>query len=268
MIKSTANKAIKTIFQLLPKPLQEYLRHGYVYKRYIYNYYRRSVTVEGSTLTSADELKCIFIHIPKCAGTSISQALFGNFGGGHILAADYQWLYAPEEYTEFFKFTFVRNPWDRLVSAFYFLKSGGITDEDKRFSAKNLARYDTFEKFVTEWVTPQNIMRYYHFQPQVHFLCVDNRPPRLDFMGYYENIAEDFSFVCNRLGVKADLVFWNKARIGRGGYRTLYTDRMKQIVAEVYAQDIALLGYVFDNSNLNQLLAARNSGLRRKTGVQ
>jgi hypothetical protein len=190
---------------------------------------------------------------------SVATALFGNLGGGHLRAEEYRIIYSPREYRRRFKFALVRNPWDRLASAYSFLKAGGMNAYDRAFADRHLVRYGTFEEFVLHWVNAQNVMRYYHFQPQAHFLCVDGQPPQLDFVGLYENLAVDFPKICERLGVSAKLDVLNETQGQRVSYQARYTDRMIQIVAGVYAQDIAMLGYRFDNSSLSRQLAARET---------
>ena len=253
---------IRCTFRLLPPTVRHHLRRVYVRRWYPERFQilakrRTSVTPEGHSLISSDRLGCIFIHVPKCAGVSVAAALFGDSGGGHLSAEEYQIIYSPREYGRRFKFTLVRNPWDRLASAYSFLKAGGMNAHDRRFADRHLARYDTFEEFVVDWVTAQNVTRYWHFKPQVHFLCVDGQPPRLDFVGFFENLAADFPLICQRLGVNAALGHLNKTQGERVNYQVLYTERMIRIVAGVYAQDIAMLGYNFDNSSLSQQLAAR-----------
>jgi hypothetical protein len=248
MIKKTA----AYFFGCLPHPAQVFLRH-----RFIYRYLRKTQSTTHYRLKAADQLRCIFIHVPKCAGVSISQTLFGSLGGSHLRAADYQTIYSKREYNEYFKFAFVRNPWDRLASAFFFLKSGGINEGNRNFAQKHLCNYNNFEQFVTEWVTPKNVMRYFHFQPQTHFLCIGDNPPCLNFIGYYENLADDFRYVQKRLGITKELAVLNQTSGKHPDYRTLYNQRMIDIVAKVYARDIALLGYQFDNANLHTMLAVR-----------
>ena len=62
--------------------------------------------------------KFIFIHINKCGGTSIDKVFSGKFRG-HKKAFDYKKL-NPKEFENYFKFTFVRNPWDRVVSFYHY----------------------------------------------------------------------------------------------------------------------------------------------------
>ncbi|MCC5796454.1 MAG: sulfotransferase family 2 domain-containing protein [Methylophaga sp.] len=65
--------------------------------------------------------KFIFIHVPKAAGTSLKTALNLSFrDAGHLPLTYYEHLH-PEEYREFYKFAFVRNPWSRLLSAYNYM---------------------------------------------------------------------------------------------------------------------------------------------------
>lgn len=189
---------------------------------------------------------CIFIHIPKCAGVSINRALFGRPGYGHASIRDYQAAFAPGDFARFFKFAFVRNPWDRLASAYHFLKAGGVTAQDARFAAGSLARCDRFEAFVLDWVTPESIMSYWHFMPQCHFICDEASRCLMDFIGHYETLDADFATLCEKLGVQANLSHLNRRRHARPDYRSLYTPAMRRVVETVYARDIATLGYDFD----------------------
>jgi hypothetical protein len=211
---------------------------------------RALITTDGYSLVAPERLKCIFVHVPKTAGISIAQCLFGNSGPGHIPLSTYRLIYSPHDYDSYFKFAFVRNPWDRLVSAFHYLKAGGMNSADQAFANRHLIRFESFESFVVNWVNPHNIQLYCHFQPQLHFISLDGRLPQLDFIGYFETLAVDFDFVRKTLGVAEELPSLNKSDGQKRDYRSQYTERSRRIVAQVYADDIATLGYAFDNSNL------------------
>jgi hypothetical protein len=198
-------------------------------------------------LKEFDRHKCIFIHVPKCAGMSVSVSLFGEFLG-HRTLETYRLLFRPQEFESYFKFAIVRNPWDRLVSAFLFMKSGGRTAEDREWAARNLAAYTDFESFVKGWVSIKNIRRYLHFHPQVDFICSRNGKSGLNFTGRYESLEEDYALIRNRLGIKADLLKLNVNRSGSGDYMKYYTAETMHIVGNVYAEDVRLLGYSFDSS--------------------
>lgn len=205
---------------------------------------RRQENAEGFSFRGFDELKCIFVHIPKCAGVAVSKSLFGNLGGGHKTLIGYQTVFSPEDYVRYFKFTFVRNPWDRLVSAYLFLKNGGINSDDKAWAAKNLSAYNEFDAFVREGLRRREILAFKHFRPQRSFVCLEGKQPGVDFLGRYENLAADFEFVCRKLNVQTKLCRENQ-NSSRADYGKYYTPETRQIVGEVYRDDIEIFDYSF-----------------------
>jgi hypothetical protein len=186
--------------------------------------------------------RAIFIHIPKTGGTSVALALFGV--SRHVPYFEYERI-NPRKFRRFFKFAFVRNPWDRLVSTYFFLKNGGVNELDRRFAAENLAGYDAFAEFVEGWLKEKNIWSSVHFRPQHYFICDANFCPRVDFIGRTETIDADFRFICQRLGVTAELK-WNN-RSNHLPYNEYYTDDLRERVAAVYADDIAVFDYKFES---------------------
>ncbi|MDD5138672.1 MAG: sulfotransferase family 2 domain-containing protein [Verrucomicrobiales bacterium] len=209
-----------------------------------------------------DEHRCIFVHIPKCAGISVVKSLFGDFDCGHASLRRYQIMFGPEEFSRYFKFTIVRNPFDRLVSAFLFMKQGGLHEKDRRWADRKFSRFDTFDAFVKGWVNTHNVVRALHFRPQSHFICLAKNRPGLDFTGYFENLEADFAFICRKLHFNVPLLEANRNPARKKNYQEYYTDESRRIVAEVYADDLRILGYNFDNSNLKELLAMRDAGGR------
>lgn len=209
------------------------------------------------------EKKCIFVHIPKAAGVSVCQTLFNSLAGGHETVKKYQIIFSKEEFNHYFKFTIVRNPWDRLFSAYNFLKKGGMNDYDRSWAMSNLVDYNDFNDFVKRWVNSSNIYKYVHFLPQHHFLCLPGSDElQVDFLGYFENIEDDFLYIKNILALDStvNLAYENKTESStiNNDYRRFYTDETRNIVHEVYKRDIELLGYNFDNSSLSEQLQNRS----------
>lgn len=192
----------------------------------------------------ADQYKCIFIHIPKAAGTSVTQALFGPISR-HVPYFEYEQA-NPRKFREYFKFTFVRNPWDRLLSAYIFLKKGGLNQMDKAWAEANIARYDTFEQFVTQWVNEENIWSWVHFMPQHYFICDGELNLKMDFVGRFETLARDFPHVQQQLGLAATPLPHINQTSGRDSYLDHYSDQVIDIVARVYRDDIRLFSYDFN----------------------
>lgn len=184
--------------------------------------------------------RAIFVHIPKTGGSSVAQALFGE--SRHVPYFEYEHA-SPGKFKRFFKFSFVRNPWDRLVSTFFFLKSGGMNEMDRRFATEQLAAYDGFAAFVGGWLTRENIWSWVHFRPQHYFVCDADLRPRMDFVGRMETIDADFRTVSTRLGIEAELKWTNRGN--HRHYAEYYSHELRERVAAVYADDIATFGYKF-----------------------
>src|ERR1700746_1966012 len=73
-----------------------------------------------------NRFRCIFIHIPKTAGSSVVEVLFGE-RSRHIPYFEYEQA-NPGKFRRYFKFSFVRNPWDRLVFSYFFLRAGWMRE--------------------------------------------------------------------------------------------------------------------------------------------
>jgi hypothetical protein len=198
--------------------------------------------------------RCLFTHVPKTAGKSVLAAF-----GLPMLGADYDGSLvhieqpyghrALKEYAGtvafgYFKFAFVRNPWDRLVSAFSYLNAGGCNSFDADFRAKNLERYNgDFLRFVDDL---ERLIAHQHFRPQSHWVCNDNGQLLVDFVGRFESMETDFGHVAERLGLaRTNLPELNSSV--HAAYTTYYDFARRDRVASLYEEDIVRFGYDFDD---------------------
>jgi len=219
----------------------------------------RSITTkDGYSYKPFDDRKTIFVHIPKCGGVSINKALFGNLAGGHTTLEEYLNIFEPRCINNYFKFTVVRNPWDRLVSAYFFLRSGGLGGKDQAGSIREFGDFLDFKDFVKKWVNRSNIWKWHHFRPQYHYMLDKREKVHLDFVAFLENIDDDFSYIRNHTGLVCDLPKSNESK--HGLYTKYYDMETAKIVDETYAEDIKMLGYNFDNSSLKEQIIGRGSG--------
>lgn len=186
------------------------------------------------------ELKCVFVHIPKNAGTSVKRTLFGQARITHRLAMDY-YRDQPDAFSDYFTFAFSRNPYDRVVSAYHYLMQGGKNEGDVRFRDEYLLEYSDFADFVERGLGRKEIMSWWHFIPQYLFVVDFQGRKMVDFIGRFENLAEDFRYVSERIGVNKELPFLNES--SRTDYRECYTPALAERVWSVYRADFELFGY-------------------------
>lgn len=206
---------------------------------------RSQVSCTGHSFKGMIDTKSIFVHTPKCAGVSISEALYGNLGGGHTTLHEYLYVFSPREVKRFFKFTFVRNPWDRLFSAYMFLRQGGWGENDRSLYESQMAEYKSFDEFVRKWINRNNIWEHHHvFRPQTHYIIDSRNKIKLDFIGRFEKIQQDFLYVCSELNLITSLPKINGSG-NMGAYRDYYSQESRDIVKRIYEEDIDVLKYSF-----------------------
>ena len=203
----------------------------------------------------------LFIHIPKCAGVSLAQALDKKVQikrqGPHFKCKD---LFGPSgslDRENYFVFTFVRNPWERLVSTFFYIMKGGRADIDARRRDLYLSKYQgDFNSFVLDienWIDIREEDSIYpdqfitHFRPQFEYIFDDDGNNIVDFVGRVETINSDFRSLCTALSI--DSVKLPKTnRSSHGRYHKYYDQKTMEIVAEYYAKDIELFSYQFNKT--------------------
>ncbi|WP_158272382.1 sulfotransferase family 2 domain-containing protein [Rhodovulum kholense] len=194
------------------------------------------------------EARLIFVHVPKVAGTSVKTEFYGKPGGGHRRIIEFA-AHDPERTDAFFKFSFVRNPWDRLLSAHAYLTDGSkATGRDRRFANEVLALHPGFENFVLALEDPgfrRRVMAYDHFRTQAYWLCMPGaRDHAMDFLGRFERFDEDMEALRHRLD-RASRPAGRTRPSKHPPYRDAYSVRMRDIAGDIYARDVTLFGYAF-----------------------
>lgn len=205
----------------------------------------------------------LFVHIPKCAGVSINYALYNSLGPGHQPTMRYLYAAGPGTFLSTYRFTVVRNPWDRLVSAYHFLKNGGFNDKDRQFFEAHLSHYPTFDNFVKDWLTPQTLRWIHHFRPQSDYLSLtrDGKTP-LNDLYFFENLDQDLANSPNPTLSALEVPRKNHAPESSAHYLDHYSPESLRIVEDLYQRDIRLLGYTSDNASLPEQMRARDQRFR------
>jgi len=190
--------------------------------------------------------KCIFIHIPKTAGTSIENILRDRecpvaAGSTHFKMLYYKNKF-PKEYKSYLKFSIVRNPWERLVSGFsYFQRGGNGSPQDKQ---KKKLFGDDFKYFTRNIDTFDELEDTHFIQPQYEYLYIDG-DLKVDHLIRFERMDEDYRLLRKRLGLQIKDLYKIRATKHKH-YTDLYDEETRQTVAEKYAKDIEYFGYEFE----------------------
>lgn len=219
----------------------------------------RTVELDGGTyvytLRDFVSNECIFVHVPKAAGISVNTALFGHLAGGHQTVRDYRLIFG-RRFWSYYKFTFVRNPYSRLVSTYEYLKNGGNPSwpSNRDFCREVIDSYNGFSDFVLKWLLPEKTQwPKVHFYPQVHFLTIDGTIS-VNFVGCVERIENDFGEVCQKLNIKAALPIRNRTRGNRRPVQEYYDkDAVIRRVQDVYRSDFESFGYSLDVDNVGRV---------------
>ncbi len=186
--------------------------------------------------------KAIFIHVPKVAGTSINHAVYGRTLG-HYSALEIRRAF-PRLYQDAFTFAFVRDPWERVYSAYCFAKKGqtesmGIHNPEQY----QIPEFETFESFVFDWLDKKNIADLdFVFQPQHAFVCDSDGQVMVDFLGRLENIDTDMQEVAKLLGRPISVNTKNSSG-SKQRLKSQISPAIREKIAGIYRQDIEIFGY-------------------------
>jgi hypothetical protein len=197
-----------------------------------------------------DDLKCIFIHIPRTGGISFYHAVFDETSGhrGHIPAIRFK-MYNLRKFNEYSKVAIVRNPWDRLYSAFSYLKGRieASNRDDGRWARKYLRNKD-FSDFVYGLKNERyrkQILQYVHFIPQYRWITLPNNcnKPVCNTLIRFELLNKEMKKVEKALGVEIEMSHVNSSN--KGSYLKAYDHQMKKIVGNIYRKDVEMFDYEF-----------------------
>jgi chondroitin 4-sulfotransferase 11 len=154
-----------------------------------------------------------------------------------------------EEYRDHFKFAFVRNPWDRLVSCYFEKIDDGSRYQDLNPPGEEDRFYPRmpFAEFVEAVHATPDERANHHFRSQHTTVCDSGGQVMADFVGRFENLREDFALVAERIGApELELPHRLKSRTrGERQYRDLYDERLKRLLYERYEKDVETFGYSF-----------------------
>ena len=189
--------------------------------------------------------KLLFIHIPKNGGTSIEK--FFNMMGkdsfyGSNTITESGVLYSPQHltpdllqkyldkdiYNTYFKFSFVRNPYDKVKSEFFWRQRIGDINTNTDFKKWVFNFYGKIDND--------------HKLPQYKYIFNDNGEKVVNFVGKVENINQDFAKLLDIINYpkKESL---SKENINKNRKSVIFDQEIKEKIVDIYSEDFKLFGY-------------------------
>lgn len=197
-----------------------------------------------------ESCKLLYVRNPKCANSSIigsiKDAQLGRADRADIINLSSEWT----------SFSFVRNPWARLVSTY----QDKASPESAAWRADRLHIQGfldagipidtemTFADFCEVVCNLPDDATEKHLRSQTSVL-IHRGSPIVSYIGRVENIKEDWRTLMARAGLNIELLHLNKS--GGEHYSRYYRDKaLVKIVADRYADDIRIFNYDFDMAKL------------------
>lgn len=209
----------------------------------------------------------IFVHIPKTGGTSMALALEARAmkddimlgdtpkavkrrkrmknvpAAGrlwkHSTLADIEGVVTRDEIAQMFCFALVRNPWDRVVSYYHWLR-----DQSFDHPMVRLAQQTGFADFLETPALQDSLTN----APYGSYLQDGAGVDRANLFIRLEHFAQDAEPLFDHLGFRVELPVEN-ASDRAASYEEYYTDDLAQIVARICSDDISRFGYGFGRAS-------------------
>lgn len=188
-----------------------------------------------------------FVHIPKTGGTSIYDIFSMDKPiETHCNVVGYK-ASSIDLWERSFSFAVVRNPWDRFVSAFHYLKRDPLSADDRSWAEDVLCDYKDFDAFLDRFMASATfrgqVMMWRHFSPQWWFLSNAAGATEVDHICRFESFDAEIDRVAEKIGLSARRIHANK--VTRAHYSSFYAPEAIDFVGRVYKRDIERFGYTF-----------------------
>ena len=202
--------------------------------------------------------KLVYLIVSKVACTSIKMTIgksYGTYSQQPMAIHDnalwnYHYGNLPSAYRSFYKFAFVRNPFDRLVSCY---RDKIIFDgPNEIYQRPYFSQYNysippniSFRDFVNIIINIPDTRADRHFKSQ-HSILYFRGKKMVDFIGKFENMKKDWQNLAQRYHFDTQLARVHKTKKKAGvhsDYRLYYTEELVQLVYKRYRDDIELFGY-------------------------
>jgi hypothetical protein len=186
------------------------------------------------------DLKLIFIHTHRTAGTTLSNLLVPQLVNNfdiHTQHTNVRTLEATfiEKYKEYYFCGFTRNPWERILSWYsliYFKDQKSIPEERKRF-----------EKFLETDAASDFTSQFFHYNTLDYFSNTKGEVI-VDKILHYADLKNEIKVLFNHFNLSlSEIPLINET--SSKNYRDYYTDKSIDLIAQKCEKDIHYFNYTF-----------------------
>jgi chondroitin 4-sulfotransferase 11 len=190
--------------------------------------------------------KFVFIAIPKTGTQSIAE-FFIRLDPETIVVPKHAKISDLNKYLksskDYYKFCFVRNPFDRVVSMYYQWKKPLYIYKKERKYLFDLSNNNSFSEFIR--ILKEDRPDFWKDEIEFNYISIDNKLA-VDFIGRFENLQEDFNKVCERLGINnSTLPKINSSK--HRHYSNYYEEDTKKIISKEFKKDLDFFKYKFEH---------------------
>lgn len=224
--------------------------------------YKKKLERRKKFTDKKDIKKYFFVHIPKCAGSQISK-LFDTTGHRTIIETNESRSRSIKNYNlsdYYYIFSIVRNPYDRFVSAYHYLKNSPDIKFDKvnRFQRDKFIKTESIEELINLlYIDFKNdkkinfhrnksnsLVDVIHLRPMYTFICNKNKEIIIDKVVYFENMNEDINLILKKNNIDVNFIKTNaSSRKDFGYYFSKISKETVKKFNEIYDDDFKIFGY-------------------------
>lgn len=185
----------------------------------------------------------IFIHIPKTAGISIFMSLYG-IKGGHSSISRWEEKIGKRKLEKYFKFTVIREPTERFISAYNFLLNGGLGSENE-IRMKNILKRnkESLDEFIWNLYENKDTLPSQHFASQYSYLTNKEGDVAVDKIIKYEDIDAEIRKIAKKYFEIEKFLFYkfnSTSETDKWLTRKMLTTKQINKLKEIYQHDFKL----------------------------
>jgi len=186
-----------------------------------------------------------FVHIPKNAGNSIRpicRKQYIKVITHNIRRRNNRLLATYRGKKRIHAFCVSRNPYDRTVSAYYYLLNNTTHKHDIADRKKYIDPYSDFTDFIKNGLA-HAAKNQLHFLPQVFWIKNQNGEPEVETTLKMKNLQDELDAFCQKMGLPPQKLKITNTSYRKSSWEVYYTPETRKIVAEIYYDDFAFFDY-------------------------